>query len=99
MNVQYRLPSIVLNMSFSIGLACLLIGPAQASSQTSSELLIAAALPLSVPVSAAANGEVSQPLPSLADAQTCCSLCSLADNLRKFGWLGTNTALDAIGCR
>ncbi|MDB0050987.1 trypsin-like peptidase domain-containing protein, partial [Pseudomonadales bacterium] len=67
MNVQYRFPSIVLNMSFIIGLACLLIGPAQASSQTSSELLIAAALPLSVPVSAAANGEVSQPLPSLAD--------------------------------
>ena len=67
MNVQYRFPSIVLNMSFSIGLACLLIGPAQASSQTSSELLIAAALPLSVPVSAAANGEVGQPLPSLAD--------------------------------
>ncbi len=67
MNVQYRLPSIVLNMIFSIVLACLLIGPAQASSQKSSELLIAAALPLSVPVSAAANGEVTQPLPSLAD--------------------------------
>ena len=67
MDKRRRVLSIVFKRMFNVILGCLLISPLQADTYASSELLIVAALPLSVPAATSINGGLSQPMPSLAD--------------------------------